>query len=67
MSRKQYVGAIAYLRGQTAFVERRVGIPGQVMARFEAPHLQESKGWWEFPETDFEATGGLAVVGVQYT
>lgn len=66
MSRKRYVGAIAYLRDQTALVEWRVGIPGQVMARFEAPHLQEAQGWWEFPETDFEPTAGLEVVGGQY-
>lgn len=67
MTRKWYVGAIAYLRGQTAFVEGRAGIPGQVMARFEAPHLQEARGWWEFPETDFEATAALEVVGGQCT
>lgn len=67
VTRKWHVGAIAYLRGQTAFVEARVSIPGQVMARFEAPHLQEARGSWEFPDTDFEATTALEVVGGQCT
>lgn len=67
MSRKRYVGAIVHLRGRAAFVEQRVGVPGQVMARFEDQHLQEAQGWWEFPETDFDAAAGLDVFGVQHT
>ena len=57
MSRQRYIGPIRHLSGQTALVQPRVGIPGQVMAQFEEEHLRESRGWWEFCETDFELGG----------
>ena len=57
MSRKRYVGPIPHLCGKTAFVEPRPGVPGQVMAQFEERNLQEARGWWQFSETDFEASG----------
>jgi len=25
------------------------------MVQFEEPFLQEARGWWQFPESDFEA------------
>jgi hypothetical protein len=31
-----------------------MGDPGQVMVQFEEQHLRESRGWWQFAETDFE-------------
>jgi hypothetical protein len=55
LSRQRYVGAIPHLRGKTAFVRPRVGRPGQVMVQFEDPYLQEARGWWQFPESDFVA------------
>ena len=55
LSRQRYVGAIPHLRGKTAFVRPHVGRPGQVMVQFEEPFLQEVRGWWQFPESDFEA------------
>jgi len=55
LSRQRYVGAIPHLRGKTAFVRPHVGRPGQVMVQFEEPFLQEARGWWQFPESDFEA------------
>jgi hypothetical protein len=54
LSHQRYVGPIPHLRGKTAFVRRRVGDPGQVMVQFEEQHLQESRGWWQFAEIDFE-------------
>jgi hypothetical protein len=55
LSRQRYVGAIPHLCGKTAFVRPHVGRPGQVMVQFEEPYLQEARGWWQFPESDFEA------------
>ena len=56
MSRKRYVGPIQHLRGKTSLVRSRVGAPGQVMAQFEEPYLQEARRWWQFCEADFHAT-----------
>jgi hypothetical protein len=53
-SRQRYVGAIPHLRGKTAFVRPRVGVPGQVMVQFEELYLREARGWWQFAEADFE-------------
>ena len=64
MSRKRYIGPIPHLSGKTAQVQPRAGIPGQVMAQFEAEYLRESRGWWEFCETDFQSEG-FATVGNQ--
>jgi hypothetical protein len=55
LSRKRYVGAIPHLQGKTALVQPRAGVPGQIMVQFEAPYLQEARGWWQFAESDFEA------------
>jgi len=55
MNRRRYVGPITHLRGQIAAVMPRMGNAGQVMAQFEAAYLQESRDWWQFAETDFEA------------
>jgi len=56
MTYKRYVGPSPHLCGKTAFVKRRPGVPGQVMAQFEERDLQEARGWWQFSETDFEAS-----------
>jgi hypothetical protein len=56
MSRKRYIGPISHLRGKTALVEPRPGFLGQLLAQFEEPHLREARGWWQFPDTDFEAS-----------
>jgi hypothetical protein len=55
LSRKRYVGAIPHLRGKSAFVRARLGVLGQITVQFEAPYLQEARGWWQFAERDFEA------------
>jgi len=51
---KQYVGPIPHLRGRTAEVWPRDGVPGQVMAQFDDGYLMESRGGWEFGLTDFQ-------------
>lgn len=56
MNRKRYVGPIPHLSGKTASVWPRRGVPGQVMAQFDDQHLQEARGWWQFPESDFHAS-----------
>jgi hypothetical protein len=56
MTHARYVGRIPHLCGKTAFVKPRPGVPGQVMAQFEEPALQEARGWWQFSAADFEGS-----------
>jgi hypothetical protein len=55
MNRQRYIGPIPHLYGKTAFVRRRAGGPGQVMAQFEEQYLQEARDWWQFSEAEFHS------------